>query len=145
MYSAAIEPQFFDLLMKGLSLTPSDLPGPRDDRQKTWPYLFKLFKRLFKSKTRQEWEEIFDGTDACVTPVLTQQELEQTGYEQRPIVRLKSTPAHGHTSAMAGWKPSTLYPGQGGEDILKEWLGWKKQRDYATKDGGLVDVEVSKL
>ncbi|KAH8697517.1 alpha-methylacyl-CoA racemase [Talaromyces proteolyticus] len=145
MAVAAIEPQFFDLLLKGLSLTTSDLPGPQDDRHKTWPYLFELFTNLFKSKSRREWEDIFDGTDACVTPVLTQQELEQSGYEQRPIVHLKSTPAYGYSSSRGGWTPSTLYPGQGGETTLKEWLGWKRNRNYSVVDGGLVKVEGSKL
>jgi len=35
----------------------------------------KKFAEIFKSKTRDEWQAIFDGTDACVTPVLTFDEL----------------------------------------------------------------------
>jgi alpha-methylacyl-CoA racemase len=39
----------------------------RDD----WPALKVRFREIFKSKTRDEWSTIFDGTDACVAPVLS--------------------------------------------------------------------------
>jgi len=40
----------------------------------------KLFAEKFKSKTRDEWAAIFDGTDACTTPVLTFAEAEQNPH-----------------------------------------------------------------
>lgn len=36
-----------------------------------WPELRRLFTERFASKTQAEWSKIFDGTDACVTPVLS--------------------------------------------------------------------------
>ncbi|KAJ8605737.1 hypothetical protein MRB53_041378 [Persea americana] len=44
--------------------------------------LRKVFTARFLEKTRAEWEAIFDGTDACVTPVLTHEELEEAGHDQ---------------------------------------------------------------
>lgn len=35
-----------------------------------WPELKRTFARVFAQKTQAEWSRIFDGTDACVTPVL---------------------------------------------------------------------------
>ncbi|MEE2035372.1 CaiB/BaiF CoA transferase family protein [Rhodococcus chondri] len=65
----SIEPQFYALLLRGLDLDPADLPDQND--RSAWPEMKKLFTEKFLSKTRDEWSEIFLGTDACVSPVLT--------------------------------------------------------------------------
>ena len=39
--------------------------------------MHEVFTERFASKTRDEWTEIFAGTDACVTPVLTWSEAAQ--------------------------------------------------------------------
>ena len=51
---------------------PDDLPGQHD--QARWPDLRERFAARFASRTQQEWTKIFDGTDACVAPVLTMSE-----------------------------------------------------------------------
>jgi alpha-methylacyl-CoA racemase len=147
-----LEPQFFAALVKGLGFAPTKWAQTRYDRR-TWPEMRATFTRLFKEKTRDEWERIYDGTDACCTPVLTQGELEKGGYDQRPIVTLKETPgfaiAKSSTSDRqpsegqgtgvdgSGWTASGLRPGDGGEHILSQWAGWRRGRDYAVVDGGL--------
>ncbi|GGK52202.1 CaiB/BaiF CoA transferase family protein [Nocardia camponoti] len=69
MAVGAIEPQFYALLLQGLGIDPEGLPMQLDpDGQET---LRKLFTEKFKTKTRDEWTEIFLDTDACTTPVLT--------------------------------------------------------------------------
>lgn len=159
MAVGAIEPQFFAALLKGLSIPASSLTGPREDK-KTWPALRTFFTSTFKSKTRAEWEKIFDGTDACCTPVFTQAELEATGFDQRPAVTLKSSPAYaihegddGRPAAVgqgigvqgSGWSQKLLEPGTGGEEVLGQWMGWKRGRQYNVERGGLVLNEGSKL
>lgn len=69
MAVGAIEPQFYTELLKGLDLDPSDLPGQMSYTE--WPKLKKIFIGRFLEKTQAQWCEVFDGTDACVTPVLT--------------------------------------------------------------------------
>lgn len=69
MAVGSIEPQFYALLLKGLELDAADLPNQMDI--KAWPELKKVFTEKFLSKTRDEWAQIFLGTDACVSPVLT--------------------------------------------------------------------------
>ena len=69
----AIEPQFYNELLKCLKLDVNDLPGQNDSSK--WPEMKELFTKIFKSKTRDEWVEICDGTDACLTPVLTLDEV----------------------------------------------------------------------
>jgi len=67
---AAIERQFFAELLKGLGLgSPSDF-GDQYDRA-AWPRLRASICGAIASRTRDEWALVFDGTDACVTPVLT--------------------------------------------------------------------------
>jgi alpha-methylacyl-CoA racemase len=69
MAVGSIEPQFYALLLQGLELDPAELPQQLDTS--AWPQMKKLFTEKFLSKTRDEWAAIFDGTDACVSPVLT--------------------------------------------------------------------------
>ena len=69
MAVGAIEPQFFAELLAGLGLSADEVPEPV--RNRFVPKMFEVFTARFASKTRDEWAEIFGGTDACVTPVLT--------------------------------------------------------------------------
>ncbi|MBL1952503.1 CoA transferase, partial [Klebsiella pneumoniae] len=69
MAVGAIEPQFYAELLKGLEIDPEGLPMQIDPNGQD--QLRKLFAEKFKTKTRDEWAAIFEGTDACTTPVLT--------------------------------------------------------------------------
>lgn len=161
MAVGALEPQFFAALLKGLSIPESSIPGNRDDRA-TWPWMHDAFTKTFKSKTRKEWEDIFDGTDACCTPILTHQELETSGFQQRPTVTLRGTPGYAIADESEqldvpevrgqgagvdgeGWSSNGLAPGVGGEDILARWLGWKRGRGFDVREGGLVKTESARL
>lgn len=139
---AGLEPQFFDQLVKGLGLEDEDWVKERENRER-WPAIQVAFEERFRRRTRKEWENIFDGTDACATPVLTQEELEASGHELRPGVTLTETPAF--PIGKSGWNVETLQPGEGGEKALNEWLGWKKGRDFNSLDGGLQCTSGSKL
>jgi alpha-methylacyl-CoA racemase len=78
MAVGAIEPQFFAQLLAGLGLSVEDVPNQLDSS--AFPELHKLFADKFAGKTRDEWTEIFAGTDACVTPVLTWREAAQSDH-----------------------------------------------------------------
>ncbi|MBM7459587.1 CaiB/BaiF CoA transferase family protein [Rhodococcus coprophilus] len=78
MAVGAIEPQFYALLLKGLELDPADLPHQLD--KAAWPEMKKVFAEKFLTKTRDEWSEVFLGTDACVSPVLTFAEAPQNAH-----------------------------------------------------------------
>jgi alpha-methylacyl-CoA racemase len=85
MSVGALEPQFYAALLHGLGLEDEDLPGQLDrDR---WPEMRARFTEVFKRRTREEWTEIFYGTDACVAPVLG----------------LGEAPAHPHVAARTGF------------------------------------------
>jgi alpha-methylacyl-CoA racemase len=63
----ALEPQFWAELVRLLGL--DDVPDRNDPSQ--WPALRDLLTRTFAGRTLAEWTALFDGTDACVAPVLT--------------------------------------------------------------------------
>ncbi|ETI24664.1 hypothetical protein G647_04033 [Cladophialophora carrionii CBS 160.54] len=129
MSVGALEPQFWQELLRGLGLTEQDVVPGRLDRldKRSWPYMRELFTQRFKTKTRKEWEAIFDGTDACCVPVLEHAEMEVAGYEHRPIVGLTGSPAR---KVDMPWEGRALAPGEGGEETLRDWMGWKKGKDY---------------
>jgi alpha-methylacyl-CoA racemase len=65
----ALEAQFYAALLKGLGLDGTDLPAQMDMAR--WPTLREKFAATFATRTRDEWTEVFAGTDACVAPVLS--------------------------------------------------------------------------
>ncbi|MEU7001755.1 CaiB/BaiF CoA-transferase family protein [Nonomuraea sp. NPDC046570] len=66
----SLEPQFWDAMVALMELT--DLPDRNDPKQ--WPALRARLEEAFRSRTRAEWEAVFEGSDACVSPVLSMAE-----------------------------------------------------------------------
>lgn len=143
----ALEPAFYGALIKGLGWKLEEMPD-RDDRR-NWPLVHEMIRARFSEKTRAEWEAIFDGTDACATPVVEQDELEKTGHQQRPIVHLTETPGLPIPPDDGGWTADGLVPGTYGEGLLKMWTNWQRGGKYDIgKDGvivALVDTAKPKL
>lgn len=135
----ALEPKFYDELIKGLGFSAGELPTNRED-QANWPAIRAAFEKRFREKSRKEWEDVFQGTDACATPVLEQGELESEGFEQRLAVGLGDTPGIPFKADEGGWTGGGLAPGDGGEETLKSWLGWQRGRDFEMQNGTLVEV-----
>jgi alpha-methylacyl-CoA racemase len=122
----AIEPQFYAALLTGLALDPADLPEQFDQSQ--WAAVKDVFAGVFASRTRDEWERIFEGTDACVTPVLELHELAthpqhrarqfladaDGSLQPGPVPRLSATPG-----AVGGPSPTV---GEHTAGVLGEWL-----------------------
>ncbi|KAF5640796.1 DUF1446 domain protein [Fusarium sp. NRRL 52700] len=138
MAVGALEPQFFAILVEKLKPYGLQCAHEREDRS-WWPQLKAQLTDIFRSESRAHWESVFDGTDACVTPVLKQQELEASQYEQRPIVRLSTSPAlPGTICGDDGYNASPLRPGNGGVQVLSEWMGWEQGRDFDETERGIV-------
>jgi alpha-methylacyl-CoA racemase len=64
----ALEPQFFAALMAGLGL--ADEGWDQNDRA-AWPRLAERLAEVFATAARDDWAARFEGTDACVSPVLS--------------------------------------------------------------------------
>lgn len=72
----AIEPGFHDVLLQKLGLQ-DDPDFARQYEKKCWPELKERLVEIFRSRTRAEWCELLEGTDACFAPVLDFDEAPQ--------------------------------------------------------------------
>lgn len=70
-----LESQFYELLV-----TLLELDDPAFNNQidiKAWPDMAQALTKLFKTKTREQWCELLEGTDVCFAPILDMQEATQ--------------------------------------------------------------------
>lgn len=64
----SIEPQFYRTLLEKCGI---DVPEFQDQlKEQTWPALREHMTKLFRSRTRDQWSELLEGTDVCFAPVL---------------------------------------------------------------------------
>ncbi len=125
MALGAIEPQFYAALLRGLDLDAEDLPEQMD--REAWPQMKERFAALFATKTRAEWEAVFDGTDACVAPVLSPWEAPShphmqargTFTEVAGVVQPSPAPRFQGTPGAIRRPPPN--PGQHGDEALADW------------------------
>ncbi len=92
----AFEPQFYAELLTGLGLAQMKLPAQNDRAQ--WSTLASVFASVFRTRTRDEWDANFAGTNACVTPVLSFAEAP----DHRHIAARKSQRHHENSVIAAG-------------------------------------------
>ena len=67
-----LEPEFYALLCEKLGLDPVELPANWNGEG--WIQSKQTFKAIFKTRTRDQWCEILEGTDVCFAPVLNYEE-----------------------------------------------------------------------
>ncbi|MBR0838548.1 CoA transferase [Bradyrhizobium manausense] len=68
----SIEPQFYAILRQQAALLDAEFDAQMDPR--AWPKLKQKLAAVFKSKTREEWCKVMEGSDVCFAPVLTMTE-----------------------------------------------------------------------
>jgi alpha-methylacyl-CoA racemase len=68
----SIEPQFYALLREHAGLSDAAFDAHMD--REAWPALKQSLAAIFKSRDRDEWCAIMEGTDICFAPVLTMSE-----------------------------------------------------------------------
>ena len=125
MALGAIEPQFYAALLRGLDLEGEDLPEQMD--REAWPQMKERFAALFATKTRDEWEAVFEGTDACVAPVLSPWEAPSNAHmrargtftEVAGVVQPSPAPRFQGTPGAIRRPPPN--PGQHGDEALADW------------------------
>ena len=67
----SIEPQFYALLIEKLGVDRKFLAAGYPRSRRHWPEAEAAIAAAVRTKTRDEWAAIFEGTDACVAPVLS--------------------------------------------------------------------------
>jgi alpha-methylacyl-CoA racemase len=137
----AIEPQFYRELLVGLGLDGEDLPA-QSDRDR-WPEMKERFAATFRTKTRDEWAAVFDGTDACASPVLSPWEAHEHPHNQARgtfvevdgLVQPGPAPRFSRTASAISRPPSPA--GADTEEGLAAW-GVDTGRIAALREAGAV-------
>jgi alpha-methylacyl-CoA racemase len=121
----AIEPQFYAELLRGLGLDASTLPKQMDRR--SWPEMKRRFAELFRDKTRAEWDEVFAGKDACVSPVLTPVEAAVHPHARErasfcsPAGVLQPSPVPRFSRTPGGIAGAPALPSEESDATLESW------------------------
>jgi alpha-methylacyl-CoA racemase len=121
----SIEPQFYALLLKLTGLEGEDLPSQHD--RASWPALRARLAAVFKTKTRDEWCAIMDGTDVCFAPVLSLAEAPHSAHARaRGAFRelagvLNPTPAPRFSRTSPALDRPPAYPGEHTDEALGDW------------------------
>ncbi|MFJ6658078.1 CaiB/BaiF CoA transferase family protein [Streptomyces sp. NPDC091377] len=124
MAVGALEQKFYDEFLRILGI--ADRAPAREDLAR-WAELRTLVAERFRTRTRDEWATAFEGTDACVAPVLTLREAprhphlaargtftEHAGITQpAPAPRFSATPA-----ALRG---GPARPGADTAEVTRDW------------------------
>jgi alpha-methylacyl-CoA racemase len=131
----SIEPQFYALLLKLTGIEGEDLPHQFDRGQ--WEAMKEKLGAIFKSKTRDEWCAIMEGTDVCFAPVLSLAEAPHHHHakarggftELAGVVNPAPAPRFSRTQPKLDLPPAL--PGEHTEAALRDW--------------GFSDAEIARL
>lgn len=121
----ALEPQFYAALLDGLGLSEAGLPAQLD--RVGWPVLRQRFTEAFATRSRDEWVAIFEGTDACITPVLSFAEVPTHPHiaARGTVITLGGVPQAAPAPRFSRTTPDlpTPPPQPGGDtaEILADW------------------------
>ncbi|MCL2540910.1 MAG: CoA transferase [Nocardioidaceae bacterium] len=146
MSVGALEPQFYDLLVELLGIkdqAPDNLE--RFDPARS-AELRDLLTTTFKTRTRDEWSAVFDGTDACVAPILKMSEAPEHPHmkarevfvEHEGIVQPQPAPRFSRTTPRLGMPPAAG-PGVHTREALTAW--GIEDVDGLISSGAAVQVE----
>jgi alpha-methylacyl-CoA racemase len=137
----SIEPQFYAELLEKTGLAGEDLPKQMDRSQ--WPALKQRMTGIFKSKTRDEWCAIMEGSDVCFAPVLTLDEAPQhphiqarnTFVEVAGVTQPAPAPRFDRTPPEIQGPPP--HPGQHTDEGLRDW-GFSDEAIGKLRDSGAI-------
>jgi len=121
----SIEPKFYAELLRLTGLEGKSLPGQLDRTQ--WPEMREVLRAVFRTKTRDEWCAIMEGTDVCFAPVLSMEEapnhphnkVRGTFVEIAGVIQPGPAPRFSRTQAEIQGPPAQ--PGQHTDAVLSDW------------------------
>lgn len=121
----AIETKFFVELMTRLGLDAASYPNHKD--RTCWPRLRAELTQCFRQRSRGEWCELLEGSDACFAPVLSLREAVQHSHnrargafiDQEGVQQPVPAPRFSRTPGRIQRPPPK--PDEGGKQLLQEW------------------------
>ncbi|MGE0733187.1 MAG: CaiB/BaiF CoA transferase family protein [Alphaproteobacteria bacterium] len=122
---ASIEGKFYAELLRLTGLGKENLPA--QNNPKNWPALKEKLAATIKTKTRDEWTAIMEGTDVCFAPVLTLEEApshkhmraRETFIERDGVVQPAPAPRFSRTPGEIRMAPPKA--GENTDSALAEW------------------------
>lgn len=141
---AAVESRFFADLLQRLEIDPALVGAQRDT--KAWAHARVLIARRFKTRTRDEWARLLEGTDTCFAPVLAIEEVEQHPHiaQRGSIVRVDDVPQPAPAPRFSRTPAATPRPPTSASRdealaSLQRWWGADKH-ERLNQDGALACV-----
>ncbi len=134
----AIEPQFYAELLERVGVAKDPRFIAQMDRSK-WPQMKQEFEALFKTKTRAEWCELLEGSDACFAPVLSPLEAPEHPHnrERKTFVTvagaLQPAPAPRFSRTPGDIQRPPPVPGAHTDEALAAW-GFSESELRALRD-----------
>jgi alpha-methylacyl-CoA racemase len=121
----SIEAKFYDELLRLSGLKNQELPRQQD--RNAWPAMKERVAAIFKSKTRDEWCRIMEGSDVCFAPVLSMDEAPQhphnrhrgTFVQVEGVTQPGPAPRFSRTPSAIQRPPAR--PGEHTEEALRDW------------------------
>ena len=121
----SIEPQFYALLLEKLEI--KDDIFLKQMNKGLWSELKDKFVLKFKTKTRDEWSNIMEGTDICFGPVLSMEEApyhphnkeRKTFVEENGVMQPNVAPRFSRTPSQIQGPPP--FNGSDTDEILFDW------------------------
>jgi alpha-methylacyl-CoA racemase len=121
----SLEPQFYALLLKKCGIDDPAFQAQLDAGN--WPELKGKLAVIIKSRTRDEWCAIMEGTDVCFAPVLDMDEAPQhahnkarkTFVEIDGVIHPAPAPRFSRTTAEIQGPP--VFPGEHTKSVLSDW------------------------
>lgn len=121
----AIEPQFYAELLERCGIADPGFKEQLDSSR--WPILKNRLADVFRTRTRAEWCELLEGTDACFAPVLDWDEATRHPHNEARGTFIsvdgitQPAPAPRFSRTPAGTPGAPLPPGADGLAILRDW------------------------
>lgn len=135
----SIEPQFYALLVEKAGLDKEDFSNQMD--QGKWSELKANLIELFKTKTRDKWCEIMEGTDICFAPVLSLSEVADHPHNKARATfaelegMLQPTPAPRYSRSTVSLTHASRMAGEDSRVVLAQ-VGYDEKRiDQLIEDG----------
>ena len=133
----SIETRFYEELLQKLGV-----PDLGQHQRQAWPQMKAQFEKAFKTKTRDEWCKVFEGSDACFAPVLSWSEARRDPHNafRKSFVNVSEVeqpaPAPRFSRTPGEVRRAPPERGEGGAQALREW-GFSKTEVDALRSRGL--------
>jgi alpha-methylacyl-CoA racemase len=121
----AIEGKFFATLLSRLGIADEPLPQQHD--REGWVAIGSRLAEIFKTRTRAQWCEILEGSDACFAPVLDMDECVNHPHHlaRKTYVELDGvthpSPAPRFSATPSAIRTGPPVPGEDTKGVLAEW------------------------